>query len=300
MAIMAIIITIGIVTPLVIFHLYFRRPVDTVYGGDYPELLSVAMNSVLGVGSDIGWHWPDITILEEDDYGRILFEYSEGSFFRSRLIMQKVEDGYAYFYPHYNFIMDARPRVILWDVCIPDFPDEETLNRWLELQRELQELFEEDAFESFEERSEIVNSMSLILREFPDFPDEAMEYLRQVNSWNQPLSDTSEFVRVKIVREKETGPIPLETLVEVYHEFLPDPISWMDIDSIPYSLIFLRTDNYGRSIYSMPEIQFVLLFQPNHSFDPEIGLLEPTDRKNYQTELRLFMEANGWDTPFTD
>jgi len=35
------------------------------------------------------------------------------------------------------------------------------------------------------------------------------------------------------------------------------------------------------------------------TFDPETGILDITDfLNNYQTPLRLFMEANGWDTPF--
>jgi len=42
----------------------------------------------------------------------------------------------------------------------------------------------------------------------------------------------------------------------------------------------------------------VVLFQPDHSFDIETGILVTTDRLSYQTELRKFKEANGWDTPF--
>ena len=84
-----------------IIHSLIFRPVDNVYGGDYPELFSVAISSVLGMRG-VDFHWPDIIILDEDDHGRIIFEYSEGDLYRSRLVMQKVQDGYAYFYPHYN------------------------------------------------------------------------------------------------------------------------------------------------------------------------------------------------------
>jgi len=291
-------------TSLVLTGCFLIRGPEPVYVCDYPELFSVALASVLGTGSDIGWYYPDIIILEEDDYGRILFEYDEEFLYPSLLIIQRVEDGYAYFYPHYNFILSAQ-RGFSWAEDIPDFPDEEMLNRWLELREISREMREGDILESFEEVMEIEREMRLMLEKIPEeprFSDEEMERLKQANSWNQEMRDTSEFVRVRIVREKETGPVPPEILVEMHHVFFPDASSRISANNISYNMIFLRTDNYGRSIYSTlgSYTQFAILFQPDHSFNPETGILETTDRNNYQTELRLFMEANGWDTPFTD
>ena len=273
---------------------WFREP-EPVYVGDYPELFSVAISSVLGMGSDIAWQHPNIIILEEDNYGRILFEYDEGHLYRSRLIMQKVEDGYAYFYPHYNFILSSRPNIVILGTYIPDFQDEEILAQWLELQEEFRE-----RRDSLVEFSEVSESMHLLLAEIVEFPDEEMERLRQENSWNQEMSDTSEFVRVRIVHEKETGPVLPEILVEVDYEFFSEMSFRTSVNDISYHVVFLRTDYYGRSIYFAHGVytQFVILFQPDHTFDSETSILEITGRSSYQTELRLFMEANGWDTPF--
>ena len=283
---------------------FFSRPLDPTYTGDYPELFSVATHSILGAYGVDG-HQPGITVLEEDNYGRVLFEYSEGNLLPSRLIMQKVEDDYAYFYPHYTFILQQTQRYPSFSEYIPDFQDEEMLEQWLELQVELRELEREDherrLDEEFpmpgEELSEVRELMRLIWEEVPRFPDEEMERLRQANNWNQPLSNTSELVKVRVVREKETGPVPPEILVDVNNDLFPNSPPFTDTSSISYRMIYLRTDNYGRSIYAAGGDRYVILFQPDHSFDLEADMLVLTERNNYQTELRLFMEANGWDTP---
>jgi len=219
------------------------------YSGSYPELYSVAINSMLDirgvqvVGGLNGIINPNISVLEEDDYGRILFSYNEGGIASSssRLILQKVEGNYAYFYPHYNFFL------------IPRNPDRRFENRNIEI-------------------------------------------LKEANSWNQEMSDSSKFVRARIVHRKEEGSVSDDKLVEVYKLIIPE--TRLNTRQMVSNMIFLRTDSYGRAIYSIGEI--VVLFQPDHSLDIEIGLLEITDRFNYQTELRLFMEANGWDTPFEE
>ena len=235
--IMSIILAVVLIIPTIVI-LYLSggyRETDPVYTGEYPELFSVASSSLLGMGRDLRWDQPLIVVLEEDVHGRVLFEYQEGSLPPSRLIIQSVGDGYAYFYPHYNFMLNTQ---------------------------------------------------------------ESIENLKQVNSWNQKMSDTSEFVRVRIVHERETGPAPPEILESARRVLFPNSPPISDISYISYSLIFLRTDNYGRSIYATSSTQFVILFQPDHTFDPETSILEITERNRYQTELRLFMEANGWDTPF--
>jgi len=81
------------------------------YRGDYPELFSVAVNSILGAQGFQEGGWPRpiqpyIRVLEEDNYGRRLFIYTEDvtiGVSSYRVIIQKVEGDYAYFYPHYNF-----------------------------------------------------------------------------------------------------------------------------------------------------------------------------------------------------
>ena len=223
----------------------FRR--DVTYDGDYPELFSVAIHSLLGArGYEVGHlSLPDIRVISEDNHGRVLFSYREDTI-SSHLIIQKVDSDYAYFYPHYNFILGR----------------------------------------------------------IQDVPERDIEALKEMNNWNQPVSDRSEFERVPIVRLKEEGPIPREILVEVCHEIFPDnPDSVRtSTQNVSGRMPFLRVDRYGRSVYfrSLSLGTFAVIFQPDHSFDLETGVLEITDINNYQTELRLFMEANGWNEPWDE
>ena len=227
----------------------------THYHGQHPELFTVAVNSILGARGQavdgprqIAW----IVILAEDDFGRILFRYSEDNFGVSeanRVIVQRIRNDYVYFYPHYNFISSSR-----------DY-------NW-------------------------------------DFSNEDINDLKEVNNWNNPLSDDSEFVRVRVSREFPVGPISDQQLVQVYHEIFPGvPLNRHQNEIL--RMVYFRTDDYGRSIYlgiGMGEnwhgVHKAILFQPDHSFNSETGVLLIEDVNNYQTELRLFMETNGWNTPF--
>ncbi len=79
------------------------------YDGDYPELYTVAVNNVFGVdgyksNGEVSYD-PDIVVVETDDYGRVLFIYSEydpngsaGDWGVAFVIMQKHEDDYVYYY----------------------------------------------------------------------------------------------------------------------------------------------------------------------------------------------------------
>ena len=238
------------------FTVFLVSCVEFQYVGDYPELYSVAIHSILGArGYGDNKTQPIITTLEKDRYGRILFYYNEGVGGEERhhlnefafLIIQKVEGDYAYFYPHYNFI----------------------LNRWID-------------------------------NRWIDFKDEEIETLQEVNSWNKPLSDSSEFERVRIVRQKEEGPLSNGNLIDAYRDIFPN----LDLSrtQMIFRMNFLRADNYGRAVYHATGdgTRFAVLFQPDHSFDLETGTLLIEDHNNYQTELRLWMEANGWNTPWEE
>ena len=140
-----------------------------------------------------------------------------------------------------------------------------------------------------------------------EFTDEDLEALKEMNNWNQEMSNDSEFVRVRIARQKEEGPIPRDLLVEVYYKIFPDDNSRLrtTVRNVNSRMFFLRTDDYGRSVYlavgTIPSGNFAILFQPDRSFDLERGILEITDRYRYQTELRLFMEENNWNVnPYLD
>jgi len=216
---------------------------DRIYDGDYPELFSVAIHSLLGArGFDSRPEEPAwIRVLEGDNYGRRLFLYDEGRI-GGHLIIQKYEDGFVYFYPHDNFVLYY-------------------------------------------------------------LTEEVEATLKEANSWNQPMSDSSEFERIPIVRQKEDGPIPNSERNKAHSELFPDA----NLRNAGARMNFLRMDRYGRSVYlatrqvgAIIPPPFAVIFQPDHSFDLETGVLEITDMNNYQTELRLFMEANGWNEPWDE
>jgi len=272
--------------------LTFQPRPEPTFIGDYPELFTVAVRSMLGVGDLTVRGSGGVTIIEVDDYGRVLFEYTEACCgHSSRLIMQKTDGDYVYFYPYYNFILNTR-RAISRVEHVPDFQEDEVRERWIELQQELRNRIENELDES-----DVREAMDSILRSTDDFPARQMEALKQANSWNKPMSDTSEFVRVPITREQERGPVPPEILLAAHNEVAINIFGirrpMVSVNGIHLNLLYLRTDDYGRSIYASS--QRVYLFQPDYSFCIETGFLEIADRWRYQTELRLFMEANGWN-----
>jgi hypothetical protein len=79
------------------------------YEGEYTDLYSVAAHSLLGTNDlidDTFQFLPEISILEEDSFGRWLFTYDENSIIShySLIICQKSDEENVYFYPGYNFI----------------------------------------------------------------------------------------------------------------------------------------------------------------------------------------------------
>ena len=83
------------------------------YSGNDVALYTEAIYSILGAKgfehTSHGLTNPDVSILEEDTYGRILFCYYEGSVMEDMriflLISQRTEDGFVYYYPDYNFLI---------------------------------------------------------------------------------------------------------------------------------------------------------------------------------------------------
>ena len=151
---------------------------DAIYSGFHPELFTVAVRSLLSTdGGDMRRYLPTIDILEKDNYGRTLFEYSSDGI-SARLVMQKVEGEYAYFYPYYNFILNTR-RAISRTEHTPDFQDDQMREKWIEFQQELRSRNENEL-----EESDIREMMDSILRRTEDYPERQMSELKYANSWN--------------------------------------------------------------------------------------------------------------------
>ena len=87
------------------------------YSGEHPELYTMAVNSLLwnkGVStlSDKLCD-PTVKIVEQDNYGRTLFQYTEKSFtsnlaFSGLLISQTSIDGYVYYYEDVSFVVKEK------------------------------------------------------------------------------------------------------------------------------------------------------------------------------------------------
>jgi len=222
-----------------------HNPDNFEYKYDDPELYSVGAYSLLGAHGYVPDHHgilaPTINTLEYDNFGRVLFRYSEESHITGHsalVIMQKTDGRYAYFYPYNNFILSSSQT---------------------------------------------------------DVSDEDIEVFKALNSWNQELSNSDKFEKVEITRRKENGPISDRQLIEVYYGIFPylEPSNRLKVTDV---MIFLRSDNYGRSVY-FAGLTKAVIFQADNSFDIENGTLLITEPNNYQTELKLFMEENGWNTP---
>ena len=127
-----------------------------------------------------------------------------------------------------------------------------------------------------------------------DFTTEEIEELKKQNDWNQELK-RNECIKVKVVREKEMGPIEDKKLEKAYYETLGE-------DGGPHAISrisFLVTDDYGRSIYiwyGNSGRNLVIIFQPDGSYE-EQGVMELKELQKYQDELKAFKELNGWNQP---
>ena len=260
---------------LFVFFVFARLgvigPDHRYHRGNYPDLYTVAINSILDSRGYQMYSLPlpaRIHVVETDDFGRMLFLYWESnphwefniiSAF-SLIISQHSYGGYVYFYPHHNFI---------------------SVRHMLNLPS-----------------SDFVPNISQLEE---DFTANAIEELKERNSWNQELN-LDYAVRVPIVYTKEDrdGPIYRETLLSAGIEVFELE---EDERRSPFFHFFI-TDAYDRSIYVVHGASvgdrriFVVLFQPDGSFDIDTGAMELLDLQHYQDELKALKQQNGWNQPF--
>jgi len=234
---------------------------DDHYSGDYPELFTVAVYSLLGAkGHSVTeiFHEIILWVIDEDSYGRVMFLYIEprATSTISLIISQSSSDTHVYFYPHFNFI---------------SAPSDELISEF--------------------ERGILTNVI---------FPEDLVADLKERNDWNQPLN-FERVVRAAIIRTKPTGPINRRTLREAHFAALGDYARGHVLAQ------FFTIDNYGRSIYLFSRVPnsfaninnhfAVVLFQPDGTFDEDIGIMALTELFHYQEILKEFMELNGWNQP---
>ena len=231
------------------------------YTGDYPELYSIAIHSLLGAwgywnaGSAI-WE-AEVTVLEEDDYGRILFLYLEpmiGGIF----ISQKTTDTHAYFYPHYHFVMYPES---YWSVTFP----------------RSQNPLKEDQIEELKylnDWNQPIDESRLIRVPIVDKKDRY-----------GPIYD-GDIIR-RLFRDA-TG----------YPAFTAGRVVYLNSDNYGRMLYYVRA--WSQALGTASGRVFLFILGPDKSYDFEKGFMElPKDYHfSYQSILRKFKELNGWNTPF--
>ena len=257
----AVLITVMLTTILLASCAGRRGQED--YRGEYPELFSVAINSLLGAKgywtSEIR-HEAGVSPFGEDIYGRIIFSYWENSGVSTNtlLVMQKSDEEYAYFYPNINFISAPLEYLI----------------------------------RHYDENGRFYRA---------SFPGEMIEELKKLNDWGLPL-EPERMVSVEVVRTKRSGPFGRNELRDAYRFALGD---YAHNRHVHYT--FFRTDEFGRSIYlfsrwpsmvaSTDNRHSIVLFQPDGTFDENIGVMHLTDFFNYQSQLAGFKDLNDWNMP---
>jgi len=228
------------------------------YSTSHTELHVVALHSLPGVSGHPG---EEVMILEEDDFGRVMFAYvgrTAASDIRdvtinilAVLIAQRTTRRYSYFYDGINFIVhEVRVSDDLWP---RDFFTEGFVMKY--------------------------------------FTGEQLEQLKEENSWNRELNEDS-FFRVRVSRRGKRNfmtDVSVETQREAFEsvssEFFPFG------GGVP-----LTTDRNGNVIYFLRPWggrAFLFMFDGNGDFI-EGAVMEMHDLWDYRDQLREFKKLNGW------
>lgn len=233
----------------------------TGYGGEYPELYTEAVNSLLSV---IGWHSHGdsrVKIIEEDAFGRVLFSYYDdksyycGEDIIGYLICQKVDETYVYYYPDYNYILNE------WNHINIPFSEEEiedlkTRNDW----------------------GKEINEEKLI----------KYEITRKKKDPNVKIEkkDFEALIR-KVTKDHGRNveePIPYPSIVYLTSDSYGRMLYYVEVD--------LSDDSKENTDFTL-----AIIFNPDGTYDEATCVLELNDFYHEQDNLKEFKERNGWNQP---
>lgn len=264
---------ISVVTACSLLMLSACRDIGRYYG-EHPELYTVAVNSILGLG---GGESGTAIVVDEDSYGRILFAYIDSADLAGKsvnksyytcafLVVQQTDEGYVYYYPDYNFL------ALEWVYGSPN--------------------------ESYGARVERVIQENNL--------DDQLQELQDRNDWGKPLAiEKCVKYRVSIYeRNKEEGYDLVSD--EAKQVALKQVAGRHDIVNTKYHFNYLTSDQSNRHIFTFRTMvengtytgSYVVMFNEDGSFDPHTGIMKIEDPWNYQDELVEFKKKNGWETPF--
>lgn len=244
----------------------------TKYEGDYPELCALAWDNIPTaqgyISNGEASYDPEIVVLETDAYGRVLFSYAEGytsAITQYVLIMQYQDGQYAYCYA---------------DDCYAFITSEASL---------------------FDEHEVNLECSQVVA-------------LKELNDWGQPINE-SKCKAVEIAREKPEGTLKLkndffEDMIREYHENSGRYIHPKNY-SFVWTFQFVTSDDYGRELYVVNSIfdeytdkaeiryvfDFLVVVNPDKSYDRQLGLVLLEDARSPQNEVKTVKRQNGWNMP---
>jgi len=269
------------------------------YKGEYPELYSIAVNSILGASGSSPGEWGPFPVFletwEEDGYGRKTFFYSEGDMY-SLLISQKTDEKYAYFYPDYNFVnADAKNNTTVGMTAI----------------------MLAQAIES--EEPKVENCFGYYRVDEPKnlFTEEIVEELKAKNDWGKEI-DLNKCAKVETQRKKIQPEIDKKRKkdFETISKKVAKEAGCKGDDSVFRFARHCISDDYGRTLYyvygihrdvkgegmspksEMMDIYFTIIFNPDGTFNEETCAMRLIDRYNYQDNLKAFKDLNNWNKPY--
>ncbi|MCL2829028.1 MAG: hypothetical protein FWD99_09890 [Oscillospiraceae bacterium] len=237
-------------------------------GGRHPELFVVATHSLLGV---LGRDRENTIILEEDDFGRVMFAYGGHTITSSRrgatfnilavLIAQRTTRTHSYFYSGINVILTEIEGD--WWPNAREFLDEEFI--------------------------------------MEHFSGEQLEQLKVENDWNEELNE-DRFFRVSIsarFKRRYITTVSEEAQREAAEEAFEETLGEATLGSVFLlrSNIPLTMDQDGRVLFLLrSDRTFLLMFDSDGALIEETGIMELPDENlwDYRDQLREFKAANGW------
>ena len=234
---------------------------DRKYIGDYPELESIAVNSLLdGRGND--GYGDKIIVIEVDDQGRTLFSYENHGTsylyenFYSLIICQKSDDKYAYYYPDYNFII-TETKSEMTDEKIEEIKEKNDWNK---------EINDEKMIKTKVKR--IKDDYTFKTMRINEFRDMIFEVFKKKNDNYGQICSITYF------------------LSDAYDRHI--------------FLVIIEAKNEESVSLSWKEQyigSYVVMINSDEIFDKDNGIMELVNHYNYQDQLKAFKDANNWDKP---
>lgn len=242
------------------------------YRGDYPALYTEAVSSILGVAGfydDPSLADPEIKVLETDDYGRVMYTYSESGML-AVCIMQKSDEEYVYYYPDFNFIKNTN---YTWaediNECVSNSFSQERISTLKELN---------DFGKEFDETKCIKTA---IVRK------------KETHKFSK---DTEKQLEALCKQYAKDSGCKGEDSVYRYSEYCTSD----NYGRMLFYIYGLHRDANGDGISPNSKTKYfdwAIIFNPDWSYDKTNTLLELTDIDNYQSDLKEFKQLHNWNQP---